>query len=245
MEKIYEEAVYPEFYSIVRRCNTFTGTETSFSKSFVNALSKAGFFLGTDRRTKCFVSGCCIINWHETDDPMQAHYSYFPHCIYAVFLHYFPEDLIEIEDCLAVQVLLQMGYSLSSVEAAYKQVTGDDRQEPTSQKLLDVIFQSGQCKMSDSYEAIYRPPAKMESAPDFPLVDISQHKKLKEECQTLRQKLNELEAKQLCLNCKKNPRNSTILPCGHLIICRECANKLPRCLHCNALIRGIVNVYTE
>ena len=118
MEKPYGKAVHPEFYSIKRRCDTFTGSEELHSKSFVNALSKAGFFLGADQRTRCFVSGCCIINWQETDDPLQAHNSFFPDCVYASMLHESPDQLLEMEDCLAVQVSLHMGYDLASVEAA-------------------------------------------------------------------------------------------------------------------------------
>ena len=241
MEKPYGQAVYPQYYSIKRRCDTFTASE--FSLCFVNSLSKAGFFLAADKKTKCFVSGCCIVNWDETDNPIQAHACFFPNCRYAKLLGESPDRLLEMEDCLAVQVLLQMGHELSSVEAAYRQVTESDHEEPTSQKLLDKIFETGRWKILESRETVERPPLKWETAEEVPEVDISQHKKYAEECQALRQRLKELEDMQTCLHCHEKPRALVNLPCGHITTCNDCAYKACKCIQCKKLIQGIVRVY--
>lgn len=47
-----------------------------------------------------------------------------------------------------------------------------------------------------------------------------------------------------CVVCLDNPRNVLLMPCAHMVLCRDCAVNLRDCPTCRAKIRQQVQVYS-
>ncbi len=65
-----------------------------------------------------------------------------------------------------------------------------------------------------------------------------------DECVLLLERENQLlEKLHLCEICKRNHRNITYLPCGHLISCNDCDKSIDTCSRCQRRILAVVTTY--
>ena len=205
-------------------------------------LSRAGFFWWKKHETKCFVSGCHVVNWLENMDPVKMHIYNFPECKYAVALKKAPTSLTEMEDFTAVRILLDMGYNKKYVKKAYDLVKSKKRDLNTTY-LLEEIFSLPTTKMMKKPDVIYCPPQQAKYLICSKKIDATKHVKLANECEFLKKKLVHLENKYICLHCKTDKRDYCNLPCGHITTCDKCVRSHMHCIQCGTMIRGVVKVF--
>ncbi|CAN8236095.1 unnamed protein product [Cochlearia groenlandica] len=53
-----------------------------------------------------------------------------------------------------------------------------------------------------------------------------------------------IEEKGLCIVCYEDPIKVVLVPCGHLVLCRTCSEKITTCPNCRAEVKERVSVYT-
>lgn len=57
------------------------------------------------------------------------------------------------------------------------------------------------------------------------------------------EQLKQLQEERTCKVCMDKPVSMLFIPCGHLVVCSECAASLRHCPICRAVIRGSVRAY--
>ena len=55
--------------------------------------------------------------------------------------------------------------------------------------------------------------------------------------------LRQLQEERTCKVCMDKPVSIVFIPCGHLVVCSDCATSLRHCPICRASIRGSVRAF--
>ncbi|KAJ1079876.1 hypothetical protein NDU88_000108 [Pleurodeles waltl] len=63
------------------------------------------------------------------------------------------------------------------------------------------------------------------------------------DAETAEEQLRRLQEERMCKICMDNQVSIVFVPCGHLVVCRECAPSLTQCPICRAPIRGSVRTF--
>lgn len=66
---------------------------------------------------------------------------------------------------------------------------------------------------------------------------------LSKQMEELLQENKSLKERKTCTICCDLERNIIFLPCGHLIACRSCADRLGRCPLCRTTVKAVIKVY--
>uniref|UniRef100_A0A8C0FZY0 RING-type E3 ubiquitin transferase n=1 Tax=Chelonoidis abingdonii TaxID=106734 RepID=A0A8C0FZY0_CHEAB len=198
-------------------------------------LAKAGFFfLGPGDRVQCFCCGGILRSWEAEDQPMREHQKFFPTCKFICGEDVGNQQMLpflEILDYVDGQILsllqrmdveeanvLQMGFDHSLVMSLVQ-----------SRHLL-----SGTCYLSVS-----------ELVLDLLQVDGEESSSAEEREPPLstEEQLRRLQEERMCKVCMDKDVSIVFVPCGHLVVCAECAPSLRRCPICRAVIRGSVRTF--
>ncbi|KAL8597787.1 hypothetical protein ACOMHN_004902 [Nucella lapillus] len=90
------------------------------------------------------------------------------------------------------------------------------------------------------------------SAPQVPEKTLSDNPKaakhsrsaeLLSRCRRLLAENRELKRRQLCRQCRDTAANVTLLPCGHLLYCQDCASDQTHCQLCHREIMADIKTY--
>lgn len=232
--------MFPAYQSKASRLQTFQRFEKDFAIS-VDDLAAAGLFrAGLGDRTTCFASGCGLSNWDKDDNPLEEHKQWFPNCKWAELMATDPDSVMCFEDCPAVSIVIQLGYSKDSVHRAYRRM---GRNNPSTGELLDILFKKEEEEPPEEKEESEKTQERSESSHICRnIVDVRAARANAEECERLRKRLADLEMTFECRLCGANA-DMCGLPCGHIAHCETCVYKSNRCPICNTLVRGVVKTY--
>ncbi|XP_075757176.1 baculoviral IAP repeat-containing protein 7 isoform X4 [Pelodiscus sinensis] len=98
-------------------------------------------------------------------------------------------------------------------------------------------------------QAEQNPPTPQESTPRQPDVPgprqeaQAESSKESELPQSTEEQLRRLQEERMCKVCMDKDVSIVFVPCGHLVVCAECAPSLRRCPICRAVIRGSVRTF--
>lgn len=228
----------PAFESKASRMDTFRGFEQDFAVP-IEQLAAAGLFrAGTGDRTVCFASGCSLYNWDKDEKPLEEHRRWFPECKWAELYETDPDSVMCFEDCPAVGIVVELGYSMESIRHAYRKV---GQNNPSAVSLLDAIFKKNSDKEEEEPKTMPQ-GTRRKSYRTSRQVDIRAAKANADECERLRKRLADLEKTFTCRSCGQNA-DMCSLPCGHIATCEGCVYKTSRCFACNTLVKGVVKTY--
>ena len=273
VEPPYGKARYPAFRTIAARLDTFTNWPKS-QEIHPEDLASAGFFYKAEGdRVQCFVCGCIFHNLDRFFSPKEDHRELVPSCNFARLYAENPKLLVEMSAMPAVRAVVDLGYSMSQIEMAYRRVTRTGNQSPSAGDLLDVVWEAPEtlnltngsshettleeqqeqeeedlysARLSHSFPHACANYEEIDDEGDEEPVTEIDMKKMREdqaECTRLRGQVELLEQDRRCRSCTDQKANTVNLPCGHIATCVDCVYKNNRCRICNTLIRGIVKVY--
>ncbi|XP_041954382.1 baculoviral IAP repeat-containing protein 7 isoform X3 [Alosa sapidissima] len=250
------QSVYPEMESEDSRLTTYHNWPTGASVQ-PDALARAGFFYtGHGDNVKCFFCDGGLRNWEPGDDPWQEHAKWFPRCEFLVQTRgreyvsniqesYFhmgetvggsqpptSRDITPGSDVVGgqgsspallspvVQTVLGMGFQASLVESLVQ----------TRYLLTGRHYTSVSDLVADILQA--EEEDRLRGEQTTALGDLSAEEQLRQ-----------LQEERTCKVCMDKAVSIVFIPCGHLVVCTDCAASLRHCPICRAVIRGSVRAF--
>ncbi|XP_062600081.1 baculoviral IAP repeat-containing protein 3-like [Saccostrea cucullata] len=175
------------------------------------------------------------------------------------------EALAEIFDLSSVQSVLQMGYSLEEVKAAFEFLKlAKDVGEISGEDIMNVILSNEEntaasettctthntnrqtvrleipapSDQSDRYTERMSGLASLKPIPDPTALMEASHDR-----QSLIEEYRELRNLRVCKICLENDASIAMLPCGHLCCCTDCAPAMRNCPICGQFVKGTVRTW--
>ncbi|XP_067382509.1 baculoviral IAP repeat-containing protein 7 [Channa argus] len=266
------QAVYPEMETEDSRLTTFHNWPTEASVQ-PDILARAGFFYtGHGDNVKCFYCDGGLRNWEPGDDPWQEHAKWFPRCEFLIqsrgqdYISNIQDSHFHLGETVGgsqtstgrdigsrhdtvgglaassamlspvVQTVIQMGFEASLVESLVH----------TKYLLTGQYYTS----VSDLVTDVLR--AKEEDRQRGPQSGEPEMRQGSTARTSLREKANnpspeellrQLQEERTCKVCMDKLVSMVFIPCGHLVVCGDCAASLRHCPICRAVIRGSVRAF--
>ncbi|NXK47889.1 XIAP ligase, partial [Chauna torquata] len=227
----------PSMAEYERRIQTFLTWIYPVNKE---QLAEAGFYsIGNGDHVVCFHCGGGLQEWKENENPWDQHAKWFPGCrflreekglefINNVHLRdgcrdstvsVFVINQIRFYDLLQnrlVQNAIHMGFSLSEIRS---------------------IMEKKLQMSGESYKAVEDLVADLISAQENRKEEPPNESPLEQDLST-EEKLRRLQEEKLCKICMAKNISVVLIPCGHLVACKECAEAVNKCpLCCTNIIK--------
>ncbi|XP_052669604.1 E3 ubiquitin-protein ligase XIAP isoform X1 [Harpia harpyja] len=211
-------------------------------------LAEAGFYsIGNGDHVVCFHCGGGLQEWKENEDPWDQHAKWFPGCRFVR-----KEKGLEFIN----NVHLRDGYRDSTTEAAEGTVLPKDDllQNPLVQGAIDMGFNLSEIRNTmekrlqmsgESHTSVEDLVADLISAqkentreegPNEIPVEQDELIQLQNLYLSTEEKLRRLQEEKLCKICMAKDISVALIPCGHLVACKECAEALNECPLCRTNI---------
>uniref|UniRef100_A0A3Q3RD99 RING-type E3 ubiquitin transferase n=1 Tax=Monopterus albus TaxID=43700 RepID=A0A3Q3RD99_MONAL len=244
------QAAYPEMEVEDSRLATFHSWPTEASIQ-PDVLARAGFFYtGHGDNVKCFYCDGGLQNWEPGDDPWQEHAKWFPRCEFLIQsrgqdyisnirdTHFHlgetmvrtfilsAQDKVSSPAMLSpvVQTVLQMGFEASVVESLVqtKYLLTGQHYTSVSDLVADVLHAEEEDRQR---EPQYGGNTQWWKGTKSTSIAV------------------ELQEERTCKVCMDKLVSIVFIPCGHLVVCGDCAASLRHCPICRAVIRGSVRTF--
>ncbi|XP_071981843.1 E3 ubiquitin-protein ligase XIAP [Engystomops pustulosus] len=221
----------PAMSQIKARLESFANWTYAVNKEM---LAKAGFYSTGERDSvRCFYCSGEIRDWKGKDDPWEIHARWYPGCKFLVdergqhFINnvqltrplpskmesdpppVLPEDGELVKNPLVIHAQ-QMGFPLEEIKKLMLKRLKNTGQNYTS---VDVLIS----------DLLHSQSAKGSNKP----LDNEN---------SIEEKLRKLEEEKLCKVCMDKAVCIVFIPCGHLVVCANCAEVLDKCPICCTII---------
>lgn len=199
-------------------------------------LAKAGFYsTGVQDSTKCFYCGGEFKEWNSKDDPWELHARMYPGCKFLVdergqhFINTvqltrplpfrlpsadlpitLPEDSELMKNPLVINAQ-QMGFQLEDIK---KLMLKKIKNSGTNYTLMEALVSDLINSQSENGNVTPR--------------DVEN---------SIEEKLRKLEEEKICKVCMDKAVSVVFIPCGHLVVCLDCAEVLDKCPICCVIIQ--------
>uniref|UniRef100_UPI00398F0337 baculoviral IAP repeat-containing protein 7-like n=1 Tax=Pristiophorus japonicus TaxID=55135 RepID=UPI00398F0337 len=140
-----------------------------------------------------------------------------------------------------VQSVLQMGFDRGLIESLVdsKFLLTGAQYSSVSDLLADLLGAEEEERERRRLNTVVDPrPREAVRAPSERREPAAQQRDLSAE-----EQLRQLKNERTCKVCMDKEVSIVFIPCGHLVVCRDCAPNLRRCPICRALIRGSVRAF--
>ncbi|XP_074963276.1 E3 ubiquitin-protein ligase XIAP isoform X1 [Phalacrocorax aristotelis] len=210
-------------------------------------LAEAGFYsIGNGDHVVCFHCGGRLEGWKENEDPWDQHAKWFPGCRFVrrekglefinnVHLRDGCRDstteategtILPKDDLLQnplVQSAIDMGFSLSEIRNTMEKKLQMSGESHTS--VGDLVADLSAQKENTREEEPNEIPVEQDELIQLQNLYLSTEEKLRR-----------LQEEKLCKICMAKDISVVLLPCGHLVACKECAEALDECPLCRTNI---------
>ncbi|XP_075018483.1 E3 ubiquitin-protein ligase XIAP isoform X1 [Calonectris borealis] len=210
-------------------------------------LAEAGFYsIGNGDHVVCFHCGGGLQEWKKNEDPWDQHAKWFPGCRFVR-----KEKGLEFIN----NVHLRDGYRDSTTEAAEGTILPKDDllQNPLVQSAIDMGFSLSEIRNTmekklqmsgESHTSVGDLVADLsaqkentrEQEPNEIPVEQDELVQLQNLYLSTEEKLRRLQEEKLCKICMAKDISVVLIPCGHLVACKECAEALNECPLCRTNI---------
>ncbi|NXT41721.1 XIAP ligase, partial [Pelecanoides urinatrix] len=212
-------------------------------------LAEAGFYsIGNGDHVVCFHCGGGLQEWKRNEDPWDQHAKWFPGCRFVRM-----EKGLEFIN----NVHLRDGCRDSTTEAAEGTILPKDDllQNPLVQSAIDMGFSLSEIRNTmekklqmsgESHTSVGDLVADLsaqkentrEEEPNEIPVEQDELIQLQNLYLSTEEKLKRLQEEKLCKICMAKDISVVLIPCGHLVACKECAEALNKCpLCCTNIIK--------
>ncbi|NWU98035.1 XIAP ligase, partial [Upupa epops] len=206
-------------------------------------LAEAGFYsTGNGDHVVCFHCGGGLQEWKEKEDPWDQHAKWFPGCRFVRL-----EKGVEFIN----NIHLRDGCSDSTTKAAERTIIPEDTllQNPLVQSAIDMGFSLSEIR--NTMEKKLQMSGESHTSVEDLVADLSAQKEHTREEESneipveedeliqlhnlylsTEEKLWRLQEEKLCKICMAKDIAVVLIPCGHLVACKDCAevfNKCPLC----------------
>ncbi|XP_030625349.1 baculoviral IAP repeat-containing protein 7 [Chanos chanos] len=265
------QAVYPEMESEDTRLSTFHNWPTTAPVQ-PDILAQAGFFYtGQGDNVKCFFCDGGLRNWEPGDDPWHEHAKWFPRCEFLIqsrgreYVSNIQESYFHRGGSAGstagnttaahevfggqspssallspvVQTVLQMGFRASLVESLVQTrylLTG--RHYTSVSDLVADVLQAEEEDRQRGDQTTEPVERQSTSSGGMRAQVTAKDKDLSAE-----EQLRQLQEERTCKVCMDKLVSIVFIPCGHLVVCADCAASLHHCPICRAVIRGSVRAF--
>ncbi|KAG9332535.1 hypothetical protein JZ751_014633 [Albula glossodonta] len=245
------QAVYPEMEAEESRLTTFHNWPTGALVQ-PEVLARAGFFYtGHGDNVKCFYCDGGLRNWEPGDDPWQEHAKWFPRCEFLLqtrgrqYVSNIQESYFNISETgsgsqTAIVRDISSGHDLGggqgSSSALLSPVVQTVLQMGFEAALVESLVQTKYLLTGSHYTSVSDLVADIKWLVRFTLSgevgDLSPEEQLRQ-----------LQEERTCKVCMDKLVSIVFIPCGHLVVCTDCAASLRHCPICRAVIRGSVRAF--
>ncbi|KAF1423662.1 E3 ubiquitin-protein ligase XIAP, partial [Spheniscus humboldti] len=210
-------------------------------------LAEAGFYsIGSGDHVVCFHCGGGLQEWKENEDPWDQHAKWFPGCRFVR-----KEKGLEFIN----NVHLRDGYRDSTVSVLLinQLLFYDLLQNPLVQSAIDMGFSLSEIR--NTMEKKLQMSGESHTSVGDLVADLSAQKENTREEEpneipveqddliqlqnlylSTEEKLRRLQEEKLCKICMAKDISVVLIPCGHLVACKECAEALNECPLCRTNI---------
>ncbi|CAM9390214.1 unnamed protein product [Bubo scandiacus] len=210
-------------------------------------LAEAGFYsIGNGDHVVCFHCGGGLQEWKENENPWDQHAKWFPGCTFVK-----KEKGLEFIN----NVHLRDGCRDSTTEAAEGTILPkvDLLQNPLVQSAIDMGFSLSEIR--NTMEKKLQMSGESHTSVEDLVADLSAQKENTREEESIEipveqdeliqlqnlylsteEKLRRLQEEKLCKICMAKDISVVLIPCGHLVACKECAEALNECPLCRTNI---------
>ncbi|EPY79957.1 baculoviral IAP repeat-containing protein 2 isoform 1 [Camelus ferus] len=207
-------------------------------------LAIAGFYyVGRNDDVKCFCCDGGLRCWESGDDPWVEHAKWFPRdvCLINIVVHFGPgesssEDAVMMNTPV-VKAALEMGFSRSLIKRTVQSkilTTGENYK--TVNDIVSALLNAEDEKREEEKERQTEEVASVEKNMKYiPTEDVSGL--------SLEEQLRRLQEERTCKVCMDKEVSVVFIPCGHLVVCQECAPSLRKCPICRGIIKGTVRTF--
>uniref|UniRef100_K7G2E2 RING-type E3 ubiquitin transferase n=1 Tax=Pelodiscus sinensis TaxID=13735 RepID=K7G2E2_PELSI len=241
---------YPERETEAVRLTTLENWPP-YTDLYPEHLARAGFFYtGQGDTVRCFYCDGSLRNWELGDDPWREHAKWFPRCEFLLRSRG-REFVSRVQDAY-----YNSPVALGVVVAACKYPVGNrDMSSPLDQSSLvqDVLqmgfdqslvmslvqskrLLTGTCYLSVS-ELVLDLLQRAHRGSQMCQGRDKRHRLRAQKNQSTEEQLRRLQEERMCKVCMDKDVSIVFVPCGHLVVCAECAPSLRRCPICRAVIR--------
>ncbi|XP_059383347.1 baculoviral IAP repeat-containing protein 7 [Carassius carassius] len=267
------QAVYPEMESQDSRLSSYQNWPPGASVQPDALAQAGFFYTGHGDNVKCFFCDGGLRNWEPGDDPWQEHAKWFPQCEYLlqsrgreyvsnVQQSYFnmnesvggsssstarsiTSEVLGGQNSVAaamlspvVQAVLQMGFQHSLVEGLVQSrylLTGS-HYTSVSDLVSDVLQAEEEERQTEE------PRPETVGRQRTPRTQVSDRERVRSD-RSPEEQLRQLQEERTCKVCMDKLVSMVFIPCGHLVVCTDCAASLRHCPICRAVIRGSVRAF--
>ncbi|XP_051889322.1 baculoviral IAP repeat-containing protein 7-like [Pristis pectinata] len=228
-------------------------------------LAQAGFFYTGHRdNVKCFHCDGGLRNWELGDDPWMEHARWFPRCQY--LLQVKGRDYVNSIQELHSHTLestvgnvcrvtpFRSSLPMEDVKERLLRETANENvqlpplmQSAVVQRALQMGFDG--CLIEALVNSKYLLTSTQYGSVSELLSDLLEAEEEEGERRrptaglSAEEQLRQLKSERTCKVCMDKDVCIVFLPCGHLVVCGDCAPNLRRCPICRALIRGSVRAF--
>ncbi|XP_053555092.1 E3 ubiquitin-protein ligase XIAP [Bombina bombina] len=232
--RVSEAPDNPDMIQYKARLDSFAQWAYPISKE---SLAKSGLYsIGDGDRTQCFCCGGALQGWKLKDDAWEEHAKWYPGCkflleekgqhfINNIQLHRSPQNCIvgsseshnalpEDSDLSKNPLVVgaeQMGFDFEAVKNIMEKRIKATGKNYTSLEVL----------VSDLLNA------QTENGEEKP----------REKEISVEEKLRQLQEEKICKVCMDRTISIVFIPCGHLVVCAECAEEINKCPICCTVIQ--------
>uniref|UniRef100_A0A8C9XAR4 Baculoviral IAP repeat containing 2 n=1 Tax=Sander lucioperca TaxID=283035 RepID=A0A8C9XAR4_SANLU len=218
-------------------------------------LAKAGFyFLGQGDRVACFSCGGQLSNWEPGDRALCEHQKHYPNCRFvrggqssSTFSNVSNPAMQQSDERLLTFVNWPSCSPVrpdQQAKAGFYYVGRNDD--------VKCFCCDGGLRCWESGDDAW-----VEHAKWFPLCEYLLQEKgqefvhqiqahfprLFEQVIPMEEQMWRLQEERTCMVCMDKEVNIVFIPCGHLVVCKECAPSLRKCPICRALVKGTVRTF--
>ncbi|KAE8574423.1 hypothetical protein XENTR_v10003421 [Xenopus tropicalis] len=261
------EPVCPQMAGEGDRLGSFS-TWPRYANGDPQQLAGAGFFYTGHRdHVKCFHCDGGLRNWEQGDDPWTEHAKWFPMCDFLLqvkgeaFIRSVQESFFSSPETSPESVGSYEGSPVSSAgsppvcpflstSVAQGALQMGFKRNRVSSLMINRFILTGSCYgsvselVTDLIRAEEIHGTESVSVPRAP-TQRERPEPPKEPAPPLstEEQLRQLKEERMCKVCMDNDVSMVFVPCGHLVVCTECAPNLRHCPICRAAIRGSVRAF--
>uniref|UniRef100_A0ABI0P0J7 RING-type domain-containing protein n=1 Tax=Bos taurus TaxID=9913 RepID=A0ABI0P0J7_BOVIN len=219
-------------------------------------LASAGFYyVGRNDDVKCFCCDGGLRCWESGDDPWVEHAKWFPRCEFLIRMKgqefvsevqarypHLLEQLLSTAntsgDENADPPIVHFGPGESSSDDAVMMNTPVVKaalEMGFSRSLVKRTVQSKILTTGENYKTVNDINLFVEKNMKYIPTDVSGL--------SLEEQLRRLQEERTCKVCMDKEVSIVFIPCGHLVVCQECAPSLRKCPICRGIIKGTVRTF--